>query len=60
MKSKALLLTSTIFLIVHFVYITGRYFADSLGWPISLIVLGLIIIGLGYGSVEVNKKYLKR
>ncbi|MBT3835216.1 DUF2157 domain-containing protein [Candidatus Peribacteria bacterium] len=60
MKSKAILLTSTVFLIVHFVYITDRYFADSLGWPISLIILGLIIIALGYGSVEVNKKYLKK
>lgn len=59
LKSKIILVISTIFLIVHVSYITQEYFANSLGWPITLILLGFVIIGLGYGSVHINKTYLK-
>lgn len=60
MKSRIILVLSTLFLIVHVSYITGEYFADSFGWPISLILLGFMIIGLGYGSVHINKTYIKQ
>ena len=58
LKSGAILLISTLFLIAHISYITGEYFADSLGWPISLIVLGFVFIGLGYASISINRKYI--
>lgn len=58
MKSKIVLIMTTIFLIVHVAYITSEYFADSLGWPISLVLLGFIFIGLGYASISINKKYI--
>jgi hypothetical protein len=57
-KSRAILVVSTLFLIAHFVYITNEYFADSIGWPISLVVLGFLFIGLGYVSISLNKKYI--
>ncbi|MEK7173503.1 MAG: hypothetical protein AAB710_00280, partial [Patescibacteria group bacterium] len=57
-KSRGILVVSTFFLIGHFVYITNEYFADSIGWPISLVVLGFVIIGLGYTSIAINKKYI--
>lgn len=60
MKSRSILVMSTLFLIAHVSYITDEYFADSLGWPISLVILGFVFIGLGYASVTVNKKYIKR
>jgi CHASE2 domain-containing sensor protein len=59
LKSKGVLVVSTLFLIAHFVYITSEYFADSIGWPISLVVLGFAFIGLGYVSININKKYFK-
>ncbi len=59
LKSRIILITSTIFLIVHVSYITGKYFADSLGWPISLVLLGFVFIGLGYMSVNISKKYIQ-
>ncbi|PJE50919.1 MAG: hypothetical protein COV29_01405 [Candidatus Yanofskybacteria bacterium CG10_big_fil_rev_8_21_14_0_10_36_16] len=59
MKSGWILGVSTLFLIAHVSYITSEYFADSLGWPISLVILGFVFIGLGYGSVTINKKYIK-
>jgi hypothetical protein len=57
-KSRAILAVSTIFLIAHITYITSEYFADSIGWPISLVLLGFIFIGLGYASITLNKKYI--
>jgi len=58
LKSQIILVMSTIFLIAHISYITSEYFADSLGWPISLVILRFIFIGLGYASVNINKKYI--
>ncbi|MDP3996807.1 MAG: hypothetical protein Q8P86_03905 [bacterium] len=58
MKSRIVLIMSTLFLIAHVSYITGEYFADSLGWPISLVMLGFVFIGLGYASVAINKRYI--
>jgi hypothetical protein len=59
LRSQSILAISTIFLIAHVAYITGEYFADSLGWPITLIFLGFVFIGLGYFSVNINKRYIK-
>jgi hypothetical protein len=58
MRNRSILVMSTIFLIAHVSYITDKHFADSLGWPISLIILGFIFIGLGYASITINKKYI--
>ncbi len=59
LKSRAVLVVSVLFLIAHIIYITSNYFADSLGWPISLVFLGMVILGLAYFSVNLNKKYLQ-
>jgi hypothetical protein len=58
MRSREILALSAMFLIIHLSYITGKYFADSLGWPISLVILGFVFIGLGYASIAINKKYI--
>lgn len=57
-RGKGILIVSTLYLVAYVSYITGKYFAGSLGWPLSLIALGLIFIGLGYMSININKKYL--
>jgi len=59
LKSRGVLAASVLFLIVHFIYITREYFADSVSWPILLIVLGFIFIGLGYLSIMLNRKYIQ-
>ena len=60
MRSRAILIVSTLFLLAHVSYITSEYFADSMGWPISLVILGFIFIGLGYVSININKKYIAK
>ncbi len=57
-KNRSILVMSTLFLIAHVSYITSEYFADSIGWPISLVILGFLFIGLGYASITINKKYI--
>lgn len=57
-KSKMMLILSTIFLIVFMMTVTARYFSDSLGWPISLLLLGFAMLGAGYVSVEINNKLI--
>ncbi len=57
-KSRSILVVSTLFLIAYISYITSEYFAGSVGWPISLVILGFIFIGLGYVSIAINKKYI--
>ena len=59
MRSSRILVISTLFLIAHVSYITSEYFAHSLGWPISLVILGFVFIGLGYASITINKQYIK-
>jgi hypothetical protein len=59
MRSRSILVTSTFALIAFVSYITSEYFADSIGWPISLVILGFIFIALGYISIAINKKYIK-
>ncbi len=58
MRSRSILVMSTLFLIAHVSYITSEYFANSLGWPMSLVILGFVFIGLGYVSININKKYI--
>ena len=58
-RSRGILVLSTLFLIAYVSYITSEYFADSVGWPISLVALGFIFIALGYVSITINKKYIK-
>ena len=57
--SKAILSLSAIFLTAQIIKISGTYFVNSLGWPIALIVIGFVVIGIGYASLSISKKYIK-
>lgn len=59
-RSTSVLMVSTGFLVAYIAYITGQYFADSIGWPLALVFIGLVLMGCGYASVVVNKKYIQR
>jgi hypothetical protein len=58
LKSRVMLLLGDLFLVIHIIRITSRYFADSIGWPIALIGIGFLLIGTGYLILYLNKKYL--
>ncbi|MDO8657632.1 MAG: hypothetical protein Q7K55_02750 [Candidatus Levybacteria bacterium] len=58
LKSRSFLTFGTIFLMVYILKITGEYFSGTLGWPLSLMICGIILIGIGYYAFTINKKYL--
>ncbi len=58
LKSQSMLTFGALFLMAHMVKITSKYFVDSIGWPIALIIVGFLIIGIGYMAYNLNKKYI--
>ncbi len=57
LKSKSFLTFGTLFLMIYILKITGEYFSGTLGWPISLMICGITLIGTGYYAFNLNKKY---
>ncbi len=56
LKSRAMLNLSAVFLVAHIIKITSKYFADSISWPVALIVVGFLVIGIGYGTFYLNRR----
>lgn len=58
LKNRAFLGFASLFLIIYIVYMSAEIFGDSLGWPLVLVMSGLSLVGIGYGSLQFSKKYL--
>lgn len=58
LKSKSFLVFGSMYLMVYILKLTGEYFADSMGWPLALVMTGLLLIGIGYAAFALNKKYI--
>ena len=58
LKSKPFLTFGTLFLMVYILKITGEYFSGTIGWPLSLMICGIALIGIGYYAFTLNKKYI--
>lgn len=56
-KNKSFLIWGTVFLMLYILKITAEYFTNSLGWPLALVIAGLAMIGVGYMSITLKKKY---
>jgi hypothetical protein len=59
-KSRTLLLVSTLATLGYISYYTAEHFANTVGWPVALIFIGLVLIGLGSLAVRLNRKYIKQ
>lgn len=57
LESRAVLIVATIGLIIHTSYITYEYFSDSVSWPLLLILLGFLFIGIGYYSHKLSQRF---
>jgi hypothetical protein len=57
-KSRTLLFVSTCSMIGYLGYLAAEYFVDSIGLPVALILMGLILIGLSSFAIKINKKYI--
>jgi hypothetical protein len=57
-KSRSLLFVSTLAMIGYLGYFTEKYFLDSSGWPVALIFMGLVLIGLSNMALRINRRYI--
>ncbi|MCB0347109.1 MAG: hypothetical protein KDD66_18460, partial [Bdellovibrionales bacterium] len=57
-QSKTLLFCATIGMLQYIAYFTGQHFVDSVGWPIALMIFGLIMFGVSGAAVRIQRKYI--
>ncbi len=58
MRSTATLIVSSIAVAIYLIKISAQYFAGSISWSLLLVLIGFLIIGLGYATYYLNKKYI--
>jgi hypothetical protein len=59
-QSRTLLTISTFSLLGYLGYFTDKYLADTMSWPIALIFLGFLLIGISAQAVKLGQKIPKK
>jgi hypothetical protein len=57
--SRTLLTVGVLSLLAFLAYYTDEYFKDIVGWPIALIIMGMMMIGISVYAVKLGKKISK-
>jgi uncharacterized membrane protein YbhN (UPF0104 family) len=55
-----LLFVATLAVLAYTGYFTGEHFADLIGWPLTLIAFGLLMIGLSAVAWRIDRDYVRR
>ncbi|MDD3021089.1 MAG: DUF2157 domain-containing protein [Alphaproteobacteria bacterium] len=58
--SRTLLTVGVLSLLAYLGYFTDEYFQDIVGWPVALIIMGLVMIGISVFAVKLGKKIAKQ
>jgi hypothetical protein len=58
-RSRMLLFVGTLATISFIGYFSGKYFEHALGWPLILMLMGVVLIGLSALAVRLNRKYIR-
>ncbi len=58
-RSRTLLLVGTLSMLIYIGYYTAKHFANTVGWPIALVMIGIALIALSSLAVKLNNKYIK-
>ncbi len=56
LQSRALLLTTVIAMLSFIGYYTAQHFVDSLGWPVTLVLMGVAFIGVSTLAIKVKQR----
>jgi hypothetical protein len=56
LQSRALLFTTVIAMLGFIGYFTAKHFANSLGWPITLVLMGVAFLGVGTVAIRVKRQ----
>lgn len=54
-RSRSLLFTGTISLVSYIGYFSNKHFLQSLGWPLFLILFGLLLIAISVMTIRIGK-----
>jgi hypothetical protein len=57
--SRTLLMVATGAILGYTGWFTGEHFADSLGWPLALMLFGLLMIGLSALAFRIDRQYIR-
>lgn len=60
LQRRLFIILGSLFLMGYILKITGEYFTNNFGWPLSLIICGILLIIVGYISVIISRKYVAR
>jgi hypothetical protein len=53
------LIVGTLSMLSYIGYYTAEHFANTVGWPIALVIVGIALIGVSSLAVRLNNKYIK-
>ena len=56
LQSRALLFTTVIAMLGFIGYYTAKHFANSLGWPITLVLMGVAFLGIGTLAIKIRRQ----
>ncbi len=59
LQSRMLLFVATLAILAYTGWFTEQHFANSVGWPIALVIFGLIMIGLSALAFRIDREYLR-
>jgi hypothetical protein len=58
-QSRTLLVVATAAILAYTGWFTGQHFADSLGWPLALMLFGMIMIGLSALAFRIDRQFIR-
>jgi len=59
LQTRTFLVFGSLYLMAYIMKITFEYFTEGLGWPLSLVLVGFALMGIGYMAFYLNKKYMR-
>lgn len=59
-RSRTLNFASTLSILAYTAYFTTTHFLGSVGWPIALTSVGLLMIGISSLALRIDKRYLRQ
>jgi hypothetical protein len=58
-RSSALLTVSTIAMLAYIGYFTENHFVNSVGWPLSLVLLGITFFAISIFMLRLKRRYIR-
>ncbi|HSH72878.1 MAG TPA: DUF2157 domain-containing protein [Methylophilaceae bacterium] len=58
-RSGVLILVGTVSMLSYISYYTAQHFANTLGWPIALVMIGIALIFISSIAIRLNNKFIK-